>query len=714
MLPVLQQLRERLPGVPIYLSTSTIAGRQTAERQASALVDGIFYLPIDLVACLRTVFNRLRPWLLVILETELWPNLFVVAKRSGASLALVNGRISDRTWPRYAKWRALFNPILRLPDFVQVQSRTDFERYSALGVRPSVLLPDANLKYDAHLEQQSLSLPIFGAEQVWIAASTVGPNERGSLRRHSIDEDDLVLAAFEQLAREFPKLLLILAPRQPARFDEVAAKLAARRLHYTRRSGASDELQLPGVLLLDTIGELARTYPIADVVFVGGSLAPRGGHNIIEPAAAGVPLIVGPHMQNFAAIAHEFHTAGALIEVHDEGELATAVKMVLSGPQPAEQLGERGQKLVQQNRGVSVRLAERLVPLFHAGAFGLQHNGVLRSLLGGFALLWRFGGSYKRHYGERFATSVAPLPVPVISVGGLSVGGTGKTPFTAYLASNLKSLGYSPAILTRGYRRQSRGELLLSFGAQASPVVTGDEAQILLQTGASPIGIGADRYSVAQRLLAAYPETDVLLLDDGFQHARMQRNVDIVLLDALDPFSNGEVLPLGRLREPVESLRRADIVVITRCDSEDRYEAIANRVRSIKQGMSVFRTATCPGLWRSAKTGEQVDLSPSSVVAAFCGLGNPHSFWQTLEQLSLKPVMKKAFRDHHRYRASEIRSLAQAARKHGAEVMLTTEKDVYNLTEETLAATELELLYLPIKLAVTEETEFFNRLRACF
>ena len=294
------------------------------------------------------------------------------------------------------------------------------------------------------------------------------------------------------------------------------------------------------------------------------------------------------------------------------------------------------------------------------------------------------------------------------------MGGTGKTPFTAYLASNLKSLGYSPAILTRGYRRQSRGELLLSFGAQASPVVTGDEAQILLQTGASPIGIGADRYSVAQRLLAAYPETDVLLLDDGFQHARMQRNVDIVLLDALDPFSNGEVLPLGRLREPVESLRRADIVVITRCDSEDRYEAIANRVRSIKQGMSVFRTATCPGLWRSAKTGEQVDLSPSSVVAAFCGLGNPHSFWQTLEQLSLKPVMKKAFRDHHRYRASEIRSLAQAARKHGAEVMLTTEKDVYNLTEETLAATELELLYLPIKLAVTEETEFFNRLRACF
>ncbi len=712
VLPLLRQLRERLPGIKIYLSTSTIAGRQTAERQAIGLVDGIFYLPIDLVSCLRPAFNRVRPWLLVIVETELWPNLFAWAKRCGASLAIINGRISDRTWPRYAKWRALFHPVLRLPDLVQVQSQTDYQRYSTLGVHPSALLADANLKYDAQLEQQPLDMPVFGAEQIWIAASTVGPNERGSLQRHSVDEDDLVLNAFEELAREFPKLLLILAPRQPARFEEVAGKLAARELHYVRRSAGSENLDLPGVLLLDTIGELARTYSLADVVFVGGSLAPRGGHNIIEPAAAGVPLIVGPHTQNFAAIIGDFKAAEALIQVRNAAELVAAVRAALTSSPAVKQLGERGRQVVQQKRGVSTRLAERLVPLYHAGASVRQHNVVLRVLLDGLAWLWRIGGAYKRHRGERFAATATQLPVPVISVGGLSVGGVGKTPFTAYLAASLQSLGYSPAILTRGYRRRSRAELLLSPGARVSAAITGDEAQIFLQTGMSPVGIGSDRYSVARQLLKAFPRTGVLLLDDGFQHARMPRNLDIVLLDALDPFGNGEVIPAGRLREPIEALRRADLVVVTRCNSDSRFHAVANQIRRIEPSMPIFQTATRPGSWRNARDGETVELPSLSKVAAFCGLGNPESFWQTLDELPLRVVRKKAFRDHHRYGASDIRHLTREAQQQGAQVMVTTEKDLSNLSKEALAATDLKVLYLPIEMVVTEHAEFLRLVEA--
>ncbi len=708
VVPLVRQLRERLPNAEIYLSTSTMAGRQTAEKQAAALVDGIFYLPIDLVTCLRPAFNRLRPWLLVIVETELWPNLFSWAKRCGASLAIINGRISDRTWPRYAKWRALFQPVLRLPDLVQVQSETDYGRYSTLGVHPSALLIDANLKYDAQLEQQPLDLPVFGADKIWIAASTVGPNERGSYQRHAVDEDDLVLNAFEELAREFPKLLLILAPRQPARFAEVSGKLATRGLHYVCRSAGSDRLELPGVLLLDTMGELARTYSLADVVFVGGSLAPRGGHNVVEPAAAGVPLIVGPHTQNFAAIVQDFKAAEALIQVSDGAELVVAVRAALSSSPEVKELGERGRQAVQQRRGVSNRLAERLVPLYQSGASVRQHNVVLRLWLGGLAWLWQLGGAYKRRRGERFAFTAPPLPVPVISVGGLSVGGTGKTPFTAYLAASLQELGHSPAILTRGYARRSKVDLLLPPGAQVNVASTGDEAQIFLRSGVSPVGIGSDRYRVAQRLLALYPETSLLLLDDGFQHARMPRHLDIVLIDALNPFGNGAVVPSGRLREPIEALSRADLVVVTRCNSSDRFEAIANQIRRIKRSMPIFQAATRRGGWRNARDCQPVEMPLLSKVAAFCGLGNPESFWQTLDELPLIVVMKKAFRDHHRYRASEMRKLTREAYQHGAEVLVTTEKDSFNVSKEALAATDLTVLYLPIEMAVTEPTEFLR------
>ncbi|MBV9081614.1 MAG: hypothetical protein JOZ62_02975, partial [Acidobacteriaceae bacterium] len=248
--PLIQQLRADQPRIPIYLSTSTLAGRRAAEHRLMAQVDGIFYAPYDYVSCVRRVLRRIRPALLLILETEIWPNLFNEAKRCGVGLAIVNARISDRSWPRYRRARRFFGGILCLPDLVMVQSATDRSRFAELGATESKLYALGNLKYDAAiLRRETTHIPTFGAQHIWIAASTVGPNERGSSVRHTIDEDQFVIAGFQNLAAEFPGLLLILAPRQPDRFDEVVIKLKNAGVPFLRRTElrleGADALQLP-------------------------------------------------------------------------------------------------------------------------------------------------------------------------------------------------------------------------------------------------------------------------------------------------------------------------------------------------------------------------------------------------------------------------------------------------------------------------------------
>jgi tetraacyldisaccharide 4'-kinase len=701
------------PLVPIYLSTSTIAGRIAAERQASTLVAGVFYAPLDYVSCVRRTLRVIRPALLIVLETEIWPHLYHETKQSGAALALVNSRISARTWPHYKRLRWFFKPSLQLPGTVLVQTAADRERYLFLGVPAAKLDVLGNLKYDTSLLKPEHGLPSFGAEHIWIAASTVGPNERGSLSRHTVDEDDIVIRAFQALAHDFPRLLLILAPRQPARFEQVAQKLQRAGVNFLCRTQLQERpsltLQLPGVLLLDTIGELAAAYPLAHVAFVGGSIAPRGGHNILEPASAGVPVIVGPHMQNFEAIAQDFLAACAIRQIQGGEELLPTVRDLLLHRPVAEQLGRQARQLVEQQRGASERIAARLWPLFHSASLRTRHNFIARCILGPLALLWREGGALKRRRYLRYAASVPPVAVPVVSIGGITVGGSGKTPFTTYLADRLHAAGYAPAILTRGYRRRSPArDLVFPPGAKVPAAFTGDEAQIFLRRAISPIGIGANRYETAQILRFQFPSTDVLLLDDGFQHARLNHDLDIVLIDGLDPFGGEEVVPLGRLREPLTALSRAHAFVVTRADNDLRYRAISARLREYNQNAPIFRTRLIARHWRNYKTGALSQNLGVRRVAAFCGLGNPQSFWSTLESLGLEIVFRWAFEDHHSYKAVELQRIGHQARVHGAEILVTTEKDRINCPNHfENAITPLDLAWLEIQLELEEEDRFF-------
>jgi 3-deoxy-D-manno-octulosonic-acid transferase len=710
--PLLQEIRKTFPGAPLYLSVSTVAGRQTAQRQAASLVDGLFYAPIDYASFVRRTLAAIRPALLIVLETEIWPNLYFETVRTGARLVVVNGRISNRTWPQYQALRWFFCKVLQWPDLVLVQSPTDLERYRLLGVPQDRIAVAGNLKYDAACSANPISIDTFGAEKIWIAASTVGPNERASIVRHFIDEDDIVLDAFTALAREFPKLLLLLAPRQPDRFAEVAGKLQARGLAYLLRSNMGATLTLPGVLLLDTIGELAGLYHAADVVFVGGSIAPRGGHNILEPAAAGASVVTGTHMQNFESIARDFAAARAFVQVADGSALRTAVVRLLKDAQLAVDLGQRARALVECNRGVSKAVVQRLEPLYYSASLRRPRSSVARFFLAPLAFLWKQGGRIRRDRSEQRAASLLPVPVPVVSIGGITVGGSGKTPFANYLAGVLRARGLSPAILTRGYKRRYPAEqLIFAPGAKVSPFFTGDEAQIFLRAAHAPVGIGARRYETAQIMLRQFPETDVMLLDDGFQHALMPRNLDIVLIDGLDPFGQEELVPLGRLREPLTALERADCFVVTRADNDKKYAAIRTRLASYNARAPVFRTRLNTRDWRDCQTGDRLPPLTGKKVGAFCGLGNPQNFWDTLRSMGLNVVFRWAFADHHLYKPAELSRIAHQARMHGATILVTTEKDRINCPGHLHNAIgSLPLAWLEIELELEDEAGFLDYL----
>jgi tetraacyldisaccharide 4'-kinase len=254
--------------------------------------------------------------------------------------------------------------------------------------------------------------------------------------------------------------------------------------------------------------------------------------------------------------------------------------------------------------------------------------------------------------------------------------------------------------------------LVLPPGSQIPPAFTGDEAQILLRAGEAPVGIGSCRYEAGQLLLREFPETTVCILDDGFQHAPLHRDCDVVLIDGLDPFGGGEIVPVGRLREPLDELARASIFVVTRTEQDLRFDAIRRRLKRYNGDAPVFRTRLVARHWVDYQTGERVPKLPALRVAAFCGLGNPESFWSTLEKLNLEIVFRWSFPDHHVYRPTELSRIAQQARFHGADMIVTTEKDRMNCPPHLgRVIYPFNMAWLEIEFALENEPDFMTLLR---
>ena len=349
-------IKARFPSHRIFLSTTTAAGRAVAERSVKG-ADGLFFAPFDWPSPVRKSLERVRPALLVLVETEIWPNLIHEARRRGVRVAIVNGRISPRSFGRYRAVRGLLSRVLADVDLFLMQSEPHADRARRIGAPAGRVRALGNLKFDAigdapaPAELGRLIGEGTGDRPLWVAGSTVA------------GEEAMVLAAFREVRARVPAARLLIAPRHPERFAEVAALVEAAGFRAERRSALGPAGSAGGVLVLDTLGELARVYALATVVFVGGSLMPAGGHNVLEAAVAAKPVIVGPHMENFQEIADEFQAEGALSVVLSADELAREVAGLLADPARRAVLGGAARAIVERNRGALARTVDALAEL---------------------------------------------------------------------------------------------------------------------------------------------------------------------------------------------------------------------------------------------------------------------------------------------------------------------------------------------------------------
>ena len=344
--PLVDALHRVHPELPLVVSTVTVTGaRVVAERFAGVATHR--YFPLDLPGPVRRAVRAIDPAFFICMETELWPNVLRELARRGVPTMIANGRLSDRSFRRYRMLRPAMRRVLADVRVFAMRSDEDARRVIALGAAPERVVVTGNLKHDALADPPGASdvwrrlLGLRPGQHVWIAGST----HRG--------EEDAVLAAHAAGQSVHPDLALVLAPRHPERVDEVVALVLARGWRAVRRSSlpAAAQSARPPVIVLDTVGELAQIYGIADAVFVGGSLVPRGGHNVLEPAQRRKPVLVGPHTDNFCEAVALLIDAGAAVVVTDAASLSAELKALLADPAIAAKRGEAGGEAVAARHG---------------------------------------------------------------------------------------------------------------------------------------------------------------------------------------------------------------------------------------------------------------------------------------------------------------------------------------------------------------------------
>ncbi len=348
-------LRQRSPRHRVVVSTTTDTGQQLARKRFGE--ENVFYFPLDFGFAARPYLEALRPQLIIIAETEFWPNFLRLAHQSGARIAVVNARISNRSWPGYRRVRGLLARVLRQVDLFLAQTETDRTRLADIGAPGERIQVSGNLKFDvappappAIVGSLRTAFQQSGAGPVIVCGSTVE------------DEEPLLLRAFENVLASHPRAVMVLAPRHPERFAEVAQLLERLDVRFWRRSLWGGDAIAGGVLLVDTIGELASLYALADIAFVGGSLVPRGGHNIIEPAQHGVPIVVGNHTENFRDIVRLFESREA-VRVVGPAELPLAFMELISNETERKALGQRAAETLREQTGATQRTVEALEKL---------------------------------------------------------------------------------------------------------------------------------------------------------------------------------------------------------------------------------------------------------------------------------------------------------------------------------------------------------------
>ena len=350
-------LKSRYPRLRLFVSTTTIAGQQIARRTLPG-ADAVFYFPFDWTFIVKRTLSLVRPRIFIMMETEIWPNLLRQCRKRRIKTVVVNGRISSRSYPRYRLVRPFFRRVLADVDHFCMQSDESARRLIDLGAEPARVTVTGSLKFDslelppgpAHGKPRERVLRFFRLSPHRIVV-VAGSTTKG--------EEPAVLHAFGRIKATMPTALLVIAPRAPERFGEVERLCRDAGFSTMRRSALPiDAEPRADVVVLDSIGELAQLYQIATVVFVGGSLVDHGGHNILEPAIYGKPVVFGPHMQNFKEIADAFLSSRAAVQVQSERELDDALLTLASDPARRAGLGAAARALVEANRGAKTKTLE--------------------------------------------------------------------------------------------------------------------------------------------------------------------------------------------------------------------------------------------------------------------------------------------------------------------------------------------------------------------
>jgi 3-deoxy-D-manno-octulosonic-acid transferase len=349
---IIRQLRSEYPEHKVVVSTTTDTGQKLAAARFGA--ENVFYVPFDFEFCVKPYFDALRPELVVIAETEFWPNLLRIAKQRAVRVAIVNARISDRSLPGYRRLRRLLSRVLRNVDLFLAQTPEDARRLVEIGAEANRVRVGGNLKFDI----SSPTVPAIVAQlRSALAASAAGPVLVCGSTVHG--EESLLLESFKAALERNPAAVMLLAPRHPERFDQVADQLRQSELKFSKRSTWNGDSLAGGVLLIDSIGELASLYALADIAFVGGSLVPRAGHSILEPAQYGVAILVGPHTENFRDIVELFRTQGA-VRIVNPVDLSRAFTDLLANEAERHALGRRAVETLRSQRGATQFTMEQL------------------------------------------------------------------------------------------------------------------------------------------------------------------------------------------------------------------------------------------------------------------------------------------------------------------------------------------------------------------
>jgi 3-deoxy-D-manno-octulosonic-acid transferase len=356
-IPLLEALKREYPRRELALSVKTATALKIAQQRLGQVVDCVLPMPLDFWWSSRRIMNAIQPGLFILVETDIWPGIIISLKKRGIRTILVNGRISPRTERLYARWRFFIKRVLGELEMCLVQTEIDRQRIMKGGLTSDRIKVTGNIKFDRKWSPMTYAdrgsgRALFGLKDcpIWVAGSTHSPEEVS------------IFNVFKRLLREFPNLALIMAPRDAGRFDEVYELARGRGFKVIRRTELPAEEHGRNVIILNTLGELGRVYGIADVAFVGGSLVKKGGHNLLEPASFGVPVLFGRHTYNFAAMAQALISQGGGHEVADEHELLRSMAELLNDRCKREWMGESAQKFVQHNQGALDRVMEVLKP----------------------------------------------------------------------------------------------------------------------------------------------------------------------------------------------------------------------------------------------------------------------------------------------------------------------------------------------------------------